>query len=234
MYSTVEVAGFSARVYSIEHPTDRGSYITQFVLILLAPIFFTSSICTFFDDLVYASGYSNLSLMRFKWQWAIFLLGDILCLFTQISGLAVLFEADADHPHLTKVGTYIILSSLGVQIFMLLILLLSTIVFNYRIIHRGLLENVNHALCLIPMLTRVYIFGVFMVTRNIFRAAELIDGANGYLISHEWPMYMLDVMLMVIIMAFTFKWYKVDLRMKLYQPTLWVLTDDGGMQPWIG
>jgi hypothetical protein len=121
---------------------------------------------------------------------------------------------------------------------MLAIFLLCAIVFNFRVVYRGLLDTVNPELRLVPMINRVYIFTLLMISRNVFRILEFISPVNGYLLSHEWPVYVLDIMFMAIFMAifmaFTFLWYWADLSMEFHHHTLWVMTEDAGMQPWRG
>lgn len=123
-------------------------------------------------------------------------------------------------------------AGLVIQIAALLIFLLCVAVFNYRIIHRGLLERTNPHVRLIPMTIMVYAFTCYMLVRNAFRLFEMFDGVNGYLVSHEWTLYVFDISVMAIIMLSTFGWYKEDLRMERFNTNVWYVNGNGDLLPW--
>ena len=47
----------------------------------------------------------------------------------------------------------------------------------------------------------LYAVSFLIMIRSIFRVVEYIQGNAGYLLRTEWPLYVFDAMLMVIVMA---------------------------------
>jgi len=73
----------------------------------------------------------------------------------------------------------------------------------------------------------LYATSLFVLARNIFRLAEYIMGKNGYLLVNEWPVYVFDGVLMLIVMAVFFFWYPDQLQRSSTE-TMVELTSDGG------
>ncbi|RFN50746.1 hypothetical protein FIE12Z_4984 [Fusarium flagelliforme] len=209
----LEIAAFTARLISIENPDDEVSYIIQRALMLLAPLWYTAAMYEFFNGLMYGSGYSNLSLSYHVRQTAYLVFSNYVCFSFHCCGLGILYFSTGPFRIL---GEGFVFSGLIIQIAALLISLLCIAVFNYRIIHRGLLGRTNPHVRLIPMTIMVYTFTCYMLVRNVFRFLEMFDGVDGYLVSHEWTMYVFDISVMAVIMISTFGWYKEDLKMEKF------------------
>ncbi|KAL6922484.1 hypothetical protein FSST1_006510 [Fusarium sambucinum] len=111
-----------------------------------------------------------------------------------------------------KAGKNIVLAGLGLQVAIFLVFVLCAGVFHYRMASKGLFKNANPELRLVPMMTTLYICSLLVMFRNIYRLIEYEQGEDGYLQSHEWPTYVLDVMFMAIIMVLTLGWYSADLK----------------------
>ncbi|RBR12916.1 uncharacterized protein FIESC28_08407 [Fusarium coffeatum] len=209
----VEVVAFSSRLISIHYPDNEVSYILQRALMLYAPLHFTTALYCFFKGLMYGSGYSNLSLTWYVRQTALLIISNYVCFLFHVCGLGILYlgpESTMDS------GKFLICTGLAIQIAALLIFLLCIAVFNYRIVRRGLLGRTNPHVRLLRMTVMVYVFTCYMLVRNFFRVLEMFDGVNGYLVSHEWTLYVFDISVMAIIMLSTFGWYKEDLRMEKF------------------
>ncbi|KAF5532229.1 Rtm1p [Fusarium mexicanum] len=205
-----EIIGLAARANSRDHLSDKGPFIIQILLILLAPILFAASIYMFLGRLIYASGYSNLSLIRVQWLSKIFIAGDILCFLVQGSGAGMLVNPKDQNT--AKTGRNIVLGGLGLQVIIFIIFILTAAVFHFRVVSKGLLKTVNPKLQLMLMMVVLYFCSVLIMFRNIYRLIEYKQGETGYLQSHEWPTYALDLVFMAIIMILTLVWYNTDLK----------------------
>ncbi|KAF6519695.1 hypothetical protein HZS61_016112 [Fusarium oxysporum f. sp. conglutinans] len=118
-----ETAGLAARIYSTDHLRDQGSYGTQTLLILLAPIFFSAAIYMFLGRIIRASDHPDLSIIRISWLSKFFVTGDVLCFVVQACGAGMLVNANdtADE----NSGENVVLAGLALQVIILVIFLLS-------------------------------------------------------------------------------------------------------------
>ncbi|KAJ5919314.1 hypothetical protein N7466_010257 [Penicillium verhagenii] len=212
-----EIVGMVARAYSSDHLTEKGPYIIQILLILLAPILFAAGIYMFLGRLIKASGYPQMSLIRINWLTKIFVSGDILCFLIQAAGAGKLVGADTSAEEET--GENIILGGLALQVLFFCVFATCAILFHVRTRRNHILKLVDPSLFLERMLYSLYVCSILITVRNVYRFIEYKSGTSGYLEKHEWPQYGLDVALMAIIMAVTWIWYSAnvnDLRPDAY------------------
>lgn len=62
------------------------------------------------------------------------------------------------------------------------------------------------------ILYMLYYTSVLIMIRSIFRPVEYIMGNDGYLLRHEWTMYVFDVVLMIGVMVVFYVWYPSSLK----------------------
>ncbi|CAN9376587.1 unnamed protein product [Alternaria alternata] len=201
----LESLGYAARAYGHSHPSSKNAYIVQTMLILLAPILFAATIYMFMGRLVLASGHTKASIIRPTWLTKIFLGGDILCFLVQAAGASFLVKTDASQS--TKnLGKYIILAGLVIQLIVFGFFLVVAAIFHLR---AGKAERLEIGI--------VKMFNCGLVTvRNIFRVAEYVTGDQGYLLTHEWPIYIFDALLMAAALASCTSWYVGDIVQKTF------------------
>ena len=61
-------------------------------------------------------------------------------------------------------------------------------------------------------LNMLYSTSLAILVRNIYRVIEFIMGQDGYLLVTEWPTYVFDGALMLLVMVGFFIWYPSQLR----------------------
>ena len=124
-----------------------------------------------------------------------------------------------DNPSKTfKLGQDVILAGLWIQIVMFGVFLAVIGVFHRRC-RKGRVgkedTDVNVAWeRIILMLEGV---SVLILARNIVRVVEYIQGHNGYLLVHEWALYVFDASLMATVMAVFWWWYPISLKTSSFQ-----------------
>ncbi len=74
----------------------------------------------------------------------------------------------------------------------------------------------------------LYATSLAILVRNIYRMVEFIMGQDGYLLSTEWPTYVFDGALMLLVMIGFFIWYPSDLRPRS-RDSMVELTTEGAM-----
>lgn len=219
----VEVVGLAARAYSHDHLSEKAPYIIQTVLILIAPVLFAASVYMFLGRLIRASGHPQLSCIRINLLTKLFVIGDIFCFFVQAAGAGKLVNADTQDS--IDSAQYTVLGGLGLQVLFFCIFALCAVIFHLRVSAPRFRGEVHPGLHLHTMLFSLYFNSLLITIRNIYRLVEYGQGNKGYLISHEWPTYAMDVVLMAIIMAVTLFWYSAELKQKQYEGAGYPLED---------
>lgn len=104
------------------------------------------------------------------------------------------------------IGQWIIVAGLCVQLVFFGAFLVTSILFNCRIIRSPTDESERFiASGLIPrdwrgLLFALYTASVFILIRSIYRVVEFVQGNDGYLISHEVFLYVFDAAMMFLVM----------------------------------
>ncbi|GAM91418.1 hypothetical protein ANO11243_094680 [Dothideomycetidae sp. 11243] len=203
-----EMTGFAARVYTHFQLNNEAAFIVQIVGILLAPILFAAGIYMFLGRLISATGYPNFSLVRVRFMTKIFVAGDILCFLVQAFGATKLVNTTS----ITAIheGQNIIVCGLLLQFVIFGFFVAVAGVFDRRVTRSGMAATVPQGVQLRLMLRTVYITSALIMVRSIYRFIDYINKHGGYLQSHEWPAYVLDVIPMAGVVAITMLWYGCD------------------------
>ncbi|KAF2466257.1 RTA1 like protein [Lindgomyces ingoldianus] len=203
-----ETIGYAARAAAHSNTESVTPYVIQSLLILLAPILFASSIYMILGRLIFRTKSTSHSLIRPQWVTRIFVGGDVLCFLMQSSGGGIL--AKAKNQDDVDLGQHIILGGLILQIF----------IFGFFIgvagnWHQRMNAHETVEAREIPWrkyTALLYAASVCITTRNICRVVEYGLGRDGYLLSHEWTLYVYDFVLMVITLLVCLHWYDPNIK----------------------
>ena len=201
-----EVIGYAARAFSA-HETPNwtlGPYITQSLLLLVAPALFSASIYMILGYIILALDAEQHSPIRERWLTKIFVIGDILSFLVQGAGAGQLARADS---HAQTSGKYIIVGGLILQLLFFGLFVAVSAIFNHRIrrqpLPRSMPDNGIHWRTHMHIL---YIVSVLIMIRSLFRLVEFLQGYAGYLLSHEVYLFIFDAALMfIVVVAFNLK-----------------------------
>ena len=180
-------------------------YAIQSVLILLAPILFAASIYMFLSRIIRSVNGERFSVIRFKWLTKVFVCGDILCFFVQGGGGGMLTQATTQDS--IDLGEHIILGGLILQIFIFLLFVITTVIWNKRMTPYTIVAGQSRGTKWQVDLYSLYAVSFLVTIRNVVRCAEYGTGANGYLLTHEWITYIFDALLMAVVLAICVFWY---------------------------
>ncbi|KAF1950024.1 RTA1 like protein [Byssothecium circinans] len=221
-----EGIGYAARAAAHSDIQNKIPYIIQSILILVAPILFAASIYMTLGRLIQRTDSASLSLIRATWVTKIFVTGDILCFFIQAGGAGKLVQGkDSDS---VKMGENIILGGLILQI----------LIFGFFVVvagtwHRRLDARPTARAAEVPWLKYVrllYAASAFITIRNACRVVEYALGRvrflpwryrretsltgkqDGFLLQHEWTLYVYDFVPMVLALAVCLTWYDPNLK----------------------
>jgi len=145
-----------------------------------------------------------------RWLTKIFVGGDITCFLIQGSGGGILSQATTQKD--VDLGEHIILGGLILQIAVFVVFIVVAFLYHIRV--RPHLRNMSRAATL-PWqryLLMLYAVSLLILVRNVFRVIEYAMGSGGYLLTHEWTLYVFDACLMTVVMGVSLAWYRSDLK----------------------
>ncbi|KAI8932678.1 hypothetical protein NX059_010172 [Plenodomus lindquistii] len=205
-----ETVGYAARAAAHSDTLAKTPYIIQSTLLLLAPILFAASVYMILGRLMMRTESTDLAIVRAKWVTKIFVGGDILCFFVQAGGAGILVSADDKDGF--KRGENVILAGLILQI-----LIFGFFVVVASIWHKRLAARPTAASSELPWVRYIwflYATSGCITVRNLCRVIEYAMGKDGYLLSHEWPLYVYDFLPMMITLVVCIAWYDPNIKPK--------------------
>ncbi|KAL5316355.1 hypothetical protein ACEPPN_015400 [Leptodophora sp. 'Broadleaf-Isolate-01'] len=205
-----EIIGFASRAVGNRNPYTLVPYIIQALLILLAPILFAASVYMILGRLIRATGGEAYSVIRVNWVTKIFVGGDIFCFMMQMVGAA--FLASSKSKKSRDIGEMIILIGLIIQIVIFSFFLVVSMIFHRRILRKPTPLSLSITFRWKRFLIELYLVSGLITLRNLFRVIEYAQGENGYFLSREWPIYVLDALPMAIVVAICVFWHVGRLR----------------------
>lgn len=199
-----ECVGYLGRILSLDDVTELGPYIMQSLLLLVAPALFAASIYMAFGRVMAKLKADHHSIIRLKWLTKIFVTGDVISFFVQAGGGGIESSSSA----LTiKIGRNLIIVGLFLQIVFFGFFIIVMGIFQRRIIREPTLISVctRHLPSSLRnwqmVVVTLFSCSILIFVRSVVRAIEYIQGNDGYIISHEIFLYMLDGLLMLLQMV---------------------------------
>ena len=138
------------------------------------------------------------SVIRLKWLTKIFVTGDCVSFLAQSMGGGIQAGGTLQLLH---IGEKIIVAGLFIQIFFFGIFLISAVVFHYRI---SLVPTALYSSADIPWRQHIrilYLTSAIILVRSAFRVVEYLMGNTGWILSHEYMLYIFDAILMISVVA---------------------------------
>lgn len=175
-------------------------FILQSVLILVAPALFAASIYMVMGRLVRSIHGERASLISPRWLTALFVVGDIFSFFVQVVGGSMLAskETTIKHPDLAK---NVILVGLLIQIGFFGFFAITAVVFHMRMRRNPTGAAMNPNSRWENVLHMLYGVSILILIRSVIRVIEYVGGQDGYLLTHEWTLYVFDAFFMFITMV---------------------------------
>ncbi|ETI26437.1 hypothetical protein G647_03214 [Cladophialophora carrionii CBS 160.54] len=197
-----ESVGYIGRAIGAQETPDWsvGGYVIQSVLILVAPALFAASIYMELSRIMQLTDGGSRSLINTRWLTKIFVAGDVFSFLMQSSGGGIMAGGSEDS---MKRGENIIIGGLVLQIIFFTFFIVVASVFHYRMHKRPsarVLADITIASVWKKHLHVLYGGSWLIWIRSLFRLVEYAQGNDGYLISHEWFLYVFDAVLMLATM----------------------------------
>ncbi|KAF2821500.1 RTA1-domain-containing protein [Ophiobolus disseminans] len=218
-----EPIGYACRAIARYYTASLIPFLLQGVFLLLPPVLFAATLYMVYSRLVRSVHGERFSPISMRWCTRFFVFGDFTCLNIQSTGAGLLGK-----PKNVKIGNAIISAGVGLHCVVFVGFMYCCVVFHSRfrahLAASGERTNVPWE----PILKMLYATSFIILARNIFRLAEYVMGKDGYLLVNEWPVYVFDGVLMLIVMAVFFVWYPDQLQRGRTESMI-ELTSDGGL-----
>ncbi|KFA52166.1 hypothetical protein S40293_00618 [Stachybotrys chartarum IBT 40293] len=198
----LEVAGYAARAVSENRTEQLMPYVIQSTFILVAPALFAASVYMSLGRIIRSINAESFSIVPVRWLTMIFVCGDVVSFVVQASGAGVMVTADS-----MEMGENIILGGLFVQIIIFGLFAVTAAIFHVRVRRYGMSAALEHDTHWEKLMIMLYVVSVLIMVRSVFRVVEYIMGYDGYLLAHEWTLYVFDALLMfgvVVVFAWRF------------------------------
>ncbi|KAK8022827.1 hypothetical protein PG993_013594 [Apiospora rasikravindrae] len=198
-----ETVGYIGRAMSSSESFPdftKNPYIIQSSLLLLGPTLFAASIYMILGRLIRLLDADAYSMIPPRWLTKVFVLGDVLSFLAQgggsIGGGMLTMAKTQDD---VKRGENMILGGLGIQILFFGVFCAVTASFHLHIRRKP--TSKSYALT-VPWELLIYVLyaaSLLIMVRSLYRVAEYAQGQGGALQSHEYWLYILDSVPMLVV-----------------------------------
>jgi hypothetical protein len=192
-------------------PCTLGPFVIQYLLILLAPSIFSATIYMILGRTIRAVRGEALSPIRPTWLTKIFVAGDVTCFLVQMLGGTMLARAQGDKAQ-ADLGKYIILAGLILQFLLFAVFIVVAHIFYTRLRKQPTEMSRRPEIRWLTMLYVLYGVSLLIMLRNLFRVIEYASGRDGYLLTHEWPLYVFDAAFMLAVVCILLWWFPTLIR----------------------
>ncbi|KAM6484197.1 RTA1 like protein-domain-containing protein [Trichoderma sp. SZMC 28011] len=176
-----------------------GPYITQSLLLLVAPALFAATIYMELGRVISLVDGESHCLIRKQWLTKVFVFGDVLSFFLQGGGGG--YQASGTASAL-ETGSHIIIVGLFVQLVFFGFFMVIAVEFHLSIRRAPTIRLSNsNELPWQKHMNTLYIASALIMVRSLFRVVEYLQGFNGYLLHHEAYLYIFDGLLMFLVMV---------------------------------
>ncbi|KAF3907676.1 hypothetical protein AA313_de0206926 [Arthrobotrys entomopaga] len=192
----MQTMGYLARLFSARDVSNRGLYIAQFVLVVLAPLFTAAGDYIILGRLlerVLPGGKRAKALgLPARYITWIFVTSDLVSFVMQGMGAAIISaNTDGRNPAAQERGTHIIMAGLAIQIAFFSFFIAAVIRFDTKT--RQSHPDVKWR----RLVHCLYVSCTLILIRSIYRTVEFAEGWNGYLMGHEVYFYVLEALPML-------------------------------------
>ncbi|PYH41652.1 RTA1 domain-containing protein [Aspergillus saccharolyticus JOP 1030-1] len=202
-----EAAGYIARIFSHFDTHALGPYITQTMLILVAPPLFAASIYMTLGRLIVQLDAESASLIRVQWLTKIFVVGDVISFLLQCGGGG--YMAAGTQAAMTS-GEHIVIAGLAIQLLFFGFFVLVVSLFHLRVCAAAnpvMGRSQSGRVSWRGLMWALYLACALILVRSVFRVVEFVQGNDGFIMHREYLLYIFDALLMAatgLVLGFVF------------------------------
>lgn len=209
----VQIIGYALRILSHYTTNQIAPYVTQSCLILLAPVLYAATIYMALGRIIVRVHGEHFSIIQPSRMTKLFVLGDVLSLTIQGNAAGLTGKKKTQ-----VIGQWIVTAGLFIQLIIFGFFVIAAVAWHRRMRRymaesdegrRGRKMEAGRWEIALKVL---YSCSALIIVRSIFRVVEYIMGIDGYLLSHEWPMYVFDGLLMLFVQVVFLAGFPYDIQ----------------------
>jgi magnesium-transporting ATPase (P-type) len=142
--------------------------------------------------------------IRISWLTKIFVAGDVVSFAVQAIGAVIISQQTKEN---LRRGSQIVIVGLVVQMLFFGLFMLTGLLIHWRTNRQPTDRSRNPAIPWKPHFWTLYMASLIILARCVYRFIEYsmqAGGESGYLIEHEWCMYVFDAVLMALVLVLFF------------------------------
>lgn len=179
------------------------------MFILLGPTLFAATVYMTLGRIIRSIRAEQYSVVRVNWLTKIFVTGDVVSFLLQGSGAGIMATGSN-----ATLGQDITMVGLVVQVVMFVLFIITAMIFQVRMHSYPTRQAFDADLPWKKHLYTLYAVSLLILIRSIFRVVEYGMGQDGYLLSHEWTLYIFDAVLMFAAMVIYGVFFPSELQVK--------------------
>ena len=188
----MEAGGYYCRAWSASNTHKILPFVISSLLILAAPPMLAATVYMTFGRIIRNLKAATFSIISPRWLTSLFVLGDVICLGSQLAGSVL---RASDDLQTNQTGSHIVLAGLILQVVMFSFFGLLVAIFHARYTRSG--EDIG--LGWKKHVVMLYVLSVVFVVRNIVRIVEFTQSGDGYIAMHESMLYLFDGSFMLFV-----------------------------------
>ncbi|CAI4306078.1 CPA_1a_G0017770.mRNA.1.CDS.1 [Saccharomyces cerevisiae] len=191
----MEIAGYIARCVSSSNRQELAPYIVQSVLLLIAPSFIAASIYMIFGRLLHLMRCQSLMMISPRFGTTFFVVGDVFSFVLQAAGGGLMSQEAT-----TKTGSHLATAGLFIQVVFFGFFIINEVRFTVNAKKRCIIyQNISKKWSFVN--AALLLSSALIFVRSIVRIVEFIEGFNGYIMGHEFFIYVFDALLMLLVVV---------------------------------
>jgi hypothetical protein len=174
---------------------------------LLGPTLMAASVYMIFGRLARTMHAENHSIVRVSLLTKLFVGGDVLAFFVQAGSSGLLIIQD-----LAKIGKAMVILGLVIQVLSFGLFMVTSVIFHKRVVNDFTLKASTMDIPWVRIMRLLYLVGILILARSVFRLVEYAQGTEGYSMTHEWTLYTFDGVPMVVSAVAMLVWFPSALQ----------------------
>lgn len=196
----MEFIGYCARAGAASKTNKLMPYIIQSAFILLPPALFAATIYMCLGRIISLVSGGHLSIVKPRWLTRVFVGGDVFSFFIQ-GGSSGLMVMASTNPTLGKIGNWMVITGLALQLLSFALFGLTAVIFHTRLRRSPTPRSYQVDQSWIQTIYMLYGVSALIIVRSVFRIVEYVMGTDGYPLTHEWTLYVFDTIPMLVVSA---------------------------------
>lgn len=176
----------------------------QNLLLLVAPALFAATIYMVLGRIIRLLNAQHHSVIQVTKLTRTFVIGDLCCFWLQGGGGGM---QAVGTPLFYNLGRWVIVGGLVLQIAVFCVFVVVAIKFHSRITKAPTTESADADIPWRKHMRVLYATSGLILVRNLVRAVEYIEGTDGWVISHEFMLYLFDAIPMCMVVVIFLVWH---------------------------